>query len=68
MNVCSKCAIELVEDTYFLPGCGGIQRLVFNSLMQSNFNRKKKKSLKANKKLFNKLLIKYKFQCVNCGK
>lgn len=59
----------ITEETYYTAGYGdgGLIHYLFHDLIKSNHNRKKRRSLKANKQLFNKLLVKYNFKCVYCG-
>jgi len=67
--VCSDCYINLIPVIYKRAGMGdgGIIHLLFNDLIKSEHNRKKKPTVRHYKTVFKKLLHKYKFRCVECG-
>ena len=69
-SICYNCYIELIPKIYEMAGCGdgGIIHLIFKSLLTSSHNRKRRISLSAHKSLLEKLLSKYNFKCVYCGK
>jgi len=66
-SICTNCSINIIEPIYKLPGCGGIQHVIFDILVHSTFNRKIRIQIRNYKRVFNKLLHKYKFECVLCG-
>ena len=67
--ICFDCYTGLIEPIYSMSGSGdgGVINFTFNSLVSTGYNRKKRNSLKQNKSLFQRLLHKYKFKCVDCG-
>jgi hypothetical protein len=67
--ICSNCYIDLIPKIYEMAGMGdgGIIHLVFNNMVQSFHNRKKKPTVKQYKSVFKKLLHKYNFKCVECN-
>lgn len=67
VHICSNCIIDLIPDIYRLKGAGGIQHLLFRHCLESEWNRTKRISLRRYKELFQRLLHKYNFTCVNCG-
>jgi len=66
-HICSKCIIDLIPDIYRLTGTGGIQHILFCDCIGSEWNRTRRISLRRYKDLFQRLLHKYNFSCVNCG-
>lgn len=67
--VCSSCVLGIIEPIYKMSGYGdgGFIQLIFNSVISSSHNRKKRIPIKGYKKVLKKLLHKYKFKCVFCG-
>ncbi|MHA1558841.1 MAG: HNH endonuclease [Alphaproteobacteria bacterium] len=63
---CTSCAEEVtrvvLDDNHYGNSIG-----VAYFYLQEPFVRRKRRSLKANKELFKKLLLKYKFKCSRCG-
>lgn len=68
-SICFDCYLDLPRAVYRMAGMGdgGIIHLIFADCLRSNHNKKYRRSLKQNKVLFNKLLEKYNFKCVECG-
>ena len=66
--ICYDCYVDLIPEIYKMAGYGdgGIIQLIFSFLLKSSHNRKRRVSIKNYKKIFNKLLERYKFKCVNC--
>lgn len=67
--ICSVCFRGLIPEIYNMAGMGdgGVIHIIFQSCLESENNRKRKKSLRYIKGLFNKLLHKYNFECQHCG-
>jgi len=67
--VCSSCYMDIVPEIYKMSGTGdgGMIHIVFRDLFQSSHNRKRRKQICRYREIFNSLLHKYKFSCVNCG-
>ena len=69
-NICLNCShklIPLIYETSFNAGGGGFAVVLFKKCLEINLFRKRRNQIKQYKKIFNKLLNKYKFKCVNCG-
>lgn len=65
-NICSDCAWDLIPEIYSMSW-GGFVHFVFKDCLESNINRKHRRTIKDYKKTFKKLLHKYNFSCVICG-
>lgn len=48
-------------------GDGGIIHLIFRACLESEHNRKRRKTMANYKRIFAKIANKYNFECVNCG-
>ena len=65
-DICADCAWDLIPEIYELSW-GGFVHFVFKDCLESNINRKHRRTIRDYKKTFNLLLHKYNFQCTNCG-
>lgn len=65
--ICSQCCIDLIEPIYRLSGVGGFQHLIFQTCLESRYNRKHRRSIGNYKIILKKLLPKYNFQCLFCS-
>ncbi len=67
--ICFDCYIDIIEPLYGMAGYGdgGLIHVLFYEMLHSSHNRKKRRTIRHYKEIFNKLLKKYKFKCVNCG-
>lgn len=68
--LCYECYIGLIENIYNMAGVGdgGLVHLIYSNCLQSNHNRKRRKGIANYSKVMERLLHKYNFQCVECGK
>lgn len=64
---CTECADKIIRDALNENKYGNSVWIAWHYLRQNQSHRKKRKSLKSNKKLFKELMIKYKFKCNRCS-
>ena len=69
IKLCCPCYTNIISQIYNMAGYGdgGLIHLIFQLCLNSAFNKKRRKSLKASRKLFKDLLYKFKFSCIKCG-
>ena len=67
--VCFDCYIDIIEPIYGMAGAGdgGMVHVLFYEMLSSSHNRKKRRTISGYNKILKKLLVKYKFKCVDCG-
>jgi uncharacterized protein CbrC (UPF0167 family) len=65
-NICSDCSWDLIPLIHGLS-YGGFVDFVFKDILQSSKNRKHRRTIRDYRKTFNMLLLKYNFECANCG-
>lgn len=68
-NICYKCYLGIIPEIYNMSGKGdgGIIHIIFRECLYSSTNRAYRKLVSNYKKVFKKLLYKYKFSCLHCG-
>jgi hypothetical protein len=67
--ICCQCSVNLSQTIYEHGAYifGGIIHYVFVDLVQSRYNRKRRKPMYKRRETFQKLLLKYNFKCVKCN-
>ena len=66
--VCCGCYLDIIPIIYEMSGMGdgGLIQVIFKACLSSTHNRKRRIPIKNYNKVFQKLLCRYKFKCVEC--
>jgi hypothetical protein len=67
--LCYGCYVDLIPKIYSMSGAGdgGIIHTFYNICLKSSHNRSQRVAIKGYRKVFERLLYKYKFSCAHCN-
>jgi len=67
-TVCLSCYIQIIPHIYEMSnmGDGGMINLIFNKMIGSTTNKKKRRQITGYKKTFEEVKMRYNFRCCNC--